>query len=71
MSAYSTMKITRKDAMKVIINSLMDASDEKIEEILFELKRDRLYNYKIVSQYETENPEDENWCHEYHAGRLD
>lgn len=52
MGAYSTMEITRQDAISVILQNLHTASDEEISDMLFELVgRKNLHNFKIVADY--------------------
>lgn len=49
MSAFSTMYITREDAMMQITRKLSTASDEKIAEILFDLiGHETGHNFRIV-----------------------
>lgn len=53
MGAHSTMEITRRDAMSLIREALEEASDEEINRVLYDLWGDkRLYNFRIVSDYE-------------------
>ena len=54
MGAYSTMEITRADALAEIIRALAAASNYDIENVLFTLLSDRLlYNFSIVEDYES------------------
>ncbi len=58
MGVYSTVEITRQDAMRVILDKLDTATDEQIADLLFDLigregvPNSRLENYTIVSEYE-------------------
>jgi len=52
MGAYSTMDITRPDAVAVITARLLNASDEELENVLFDLFGDKhLSNFQVVSDY--------------------
>lgn len=52
MGAYSTMSITREDAMKEILSRVVSASDEMLEDLLFDLIGNKtLYNFRIVGEY--------------------
>jgi hypothetical protein len=52
MGAYSTVSITKEDAIKEILAALDEATDEELADALFALKRERtLYNYRIVDNY--------------------
>lgn len=66
MSAYSTMNITRDDAISLIMSRLLGASDEKVEDMLLELVgRDWLNNFSIVRQYEDYDENDYSYYLEY------
>jgi len=53
VGAYSTLNITREDAMKLILSKVVGAPDGVLEDLLYSLYSDRLlYNYRIVSEYE-------------------
>ena len=69
MGACSTMDITREDALGEIVKHLFTASDDKIAEVLYDLVGyDRLYNFKIVREYE--EPDDGGWPIQYRHGGL-
>lgn len=54
MSPYTTMKITRADALAEITRHVFDATDEEIEEALFELVgRKTLNNFSVVTDYDS------------------
>lgn len=56
MGIYSTIDITRRDAISKIKEGLDKATDDEVAEILFALyKKKKLYNYNIVSSYEDPN----------------
>ena len=60
MGAHSTLNITREDAIAEAIKSLATATDEELEEALFELVGDKkLTNFRIVPEYTDE------WCPHY------
>lgn len=53
MGAHSTMEITRADALRLIRDSLEEASDDEVSRILYDLWGDkRLYNFRIVYDYD-------------------
>lgn len=53
MSIYSTMDITREDALREIERNLRNATDEQVEDMLFAMTRDwNSYNFRIVANYE-------------------
>jgi hypothetical protein len=59
MSAFSTLRITRGAAMRMMIQEITGPiSDERLERFLDELLRDRLYNVRIISDYEQDNDDD-------------
>ena len=52
MSAYTTIRITRSKAKEEWLKTLMqDPSDDKLEEFIDDLLRDRLYNCMIVPDH--------------------
>ena len=52
-SPYSTMQITKNDALGIIMKKLLTATDEQIEDMLFDLVgRDWLNNFIIVNEYD-------------------
>lgn len=53
MSAYTTLYITKEEAISKILNRVMNASDSELSNIVSSMERDTLYNY-IVTEY----PED-------------
>lgn len=65
MSIYSTLDITRADALSEILKKLSCATDAELEEVLFALFAERTwYNFNIVPSY--------NKAHlEYKPGKLD
>jgi hypothetical protein len=62
MGVYSTMAITRQDALAEIMQRLQTASDEQVAAVLFDLTHhQRLFNYSIVPNYEGLD----GWLHRY------
>jgi len=58
MSAFSTMYITRKDAIDEIIKALDKASDDEIASILFNTTGiNILYDFKIIEEYDEHTPD--------------
>ncbi len=52
MGAYSTMDITRDDAIESILRELENATDEQISDTLFALIGDKwIHNFNIVENY--------------------
>jgi hypothetical protein len=52
MSAYTTLRITREDAIFSIIQKLQTADNEQLEDICEKLEiGGSLYNYLITSEY--------------------
>ena len=52
MGANSTLDITRNDALAEMMKHLLRATDEELEEALYELAgRRNLYNFRIVESY--------------------
>lgn len=61
MSIYSTLEITREDAIRLIQTYLFQADDEKLSEMAFEAwSRENHRNFSIVLSYD---PKEEcfNW----------
>ena len=61
MGIYSTILITRDDARSAILSEVLKLSDEKLEDIMFNLfgseslnNYKRLNNYRIVNEYDPE-----------------
>lgn len=55
MGVYSTMYITRADAVAEILKHLAAASDEEIGEVLFDLAcsgERKLWNFLVIDSYE-------------------
>lgn len=51
MGIYSTMSITREDAIREILSRLETAKDEEVAEALFQLTG-TFYNFWIVESYD-------------------
>lgn len=55
MGAYSTMSITREDALKEILSRIVGAPDGVLEDLLFDIVGQKaLYNFRVVSQYDND-----------------
>jgi hypothetical protein len=52
MSAYTTIRIRRSKARRLAVEALMNASDETLEKVVDDLLRERLYNCRVVGEYE-------------------
>ena len=64
MGAYSTVHVSRADAIDQIKDKLEEASNEQLAEIMFDLFRyERLNNYDVVDKLE-------DWHIEWNKGRL-
>ena len=59
MSAYTSLKITRKKAQEIIMRDVLSGDDEKLKHLLNPiLERDTLYNcYAIVDESEENDDE--------------
>ena len=63
MGAYSTLDITREDALEAIRARLNRCNDDELAEAMFGLFGDRtLCNFTIVDKYDEESP---NWNDAY------
>jgi membrane-bound lytic murein transglycosylase B len=57
MSVYTTLDVTRSDAIMAIVQRVVSATDEQLAEMLFELvgregiQDSMLANFRIVSDY--------------------
>lgn len=65
MSAYSTLNITREDAISLIMSDLINADDDKLADMAFEAwGRENLRNFIIVRSYDSLNEENFRGQHE-------
>lgn len=69
MGVYSTLDITRNDALKEIMGKILTADDSELEEILFTLFSEKtLNNFRIVNEYEFEDGYDSDGCRREYNG---
>lgn len=58
MSAYTTLRVTRTRAKRALLDwVLSEVDDKKLEDFMDQLLEPRLYNAKIVPDYEKNDDE--------------
>jgi hypothetical protein len=62
MSVYSTIEITRSDAVEAILNKVLTASDEKLESMMFDLYGQEGIENTLLARFSiTSNPSSNPW----------
>jgi hypothetical protein len=61
MSAYTTLTVTRSEAIEMVLERLsLNISNERLEELLFDLiGKENLYNYTVTDDKRARDNDDE------------